>query len=227
MTIFVLKIIACISMIFDHIKYAIPETINIATLYFGRIAFPLFAFIAVEGYLHTSDLKKYIKRLIIFGIISQIPYMLFKSIILNKLTLEVNVIFTLLLGIISILIYEKNKNKYLGFILALIPIILGQVVKVDYGWYGVGLVFLIYLIKNNKIKFIIFYILYTLLYYSISFIKLDYLLTINYMPYIICSIMPVILMIMYNGKLGKKIKYFYYWFYPIHMLILFIISKLV
>ena len=227
MTIFVLKIIACISMILDHIKYVIPETINIATLYLGRIAFPLFAFIAVEGYLHTSDLKRYIKRLIIFGLISQIPYMLFKSSIVKEYILEVNVIFTLLLGIISILIYEKSKNKYFGFLIALILCIIGQVIKVDYGWYGVGLVFLIYLIKNNKIKFIIFYILYTLLYYFFTFIKLNFILTINYLPYMICSIIPVILMIMYNGKLGKKLKYFYYWFYPIHMLILFIVSKLV
>ena len=65
MTSFIIKIIACITMVLDHIKYAIPETECFLTTYFGRFAFPLFAFLLVEGYSHTSDLKKYYKRLFI------------------------------------------------------------------------------------------------------------------------------------------------------------------
>ena len=194
-------------------------------MYIGRIAFPLFAFLAVEGYLHTSNLKKYIKRLIIFGLISEVPYILFKSIITGKIILETNVIFTLFLGIISIYIFDKSKNKYLGFILALIPVIIGQVLRVDYGWYGVGLVFLIYLIKNNKLKFTVLYIIYNLLYYFIGYIKFEFWKISFYMPYIVFSCFPIIFMILYNNKLGRKIKYFYYWFYPVHLILLFIISK--
>ena len=181
------------------------QQVGFVTEYFGRIAFPLFAFVAVEGYLHTSDFKKYIKRLIIFGLISEIPYILFKSIITNKIILETNVIFTLLFGIISIYIYDKSRNKYFGFALSLIPAIIGQGLRVDYGWYGVGLVLLLYLIKNNKIKFIVLYILYTLLYYFICFIKLDFWKISFYMPYILFSCFPIIFMILYNNKLGKKI----------------------
>ena len=191
------------------------------------MSFPLFAFVAVEGYLHTSDLKKYIKRLIIFGLISEIPYMLFKSIISGEFELVINVIFTLLLGIISIYIYNKSKNKYFGFILSLIPVVIGQVIRADYGWYGVGLVLLIYLIKNNRIKFISFYILYTVVYYFIGFIRFDFGKISFYIPYILFSCLPIIFMILYNNKLGKKIKYFYYWFYPVHFILLFIISKFV
>lgn len=189
------------------------------------MAFPLFAFVAVEGYLHTSNLKKYVNKLVIFALISQIPYMLFKTCVIHVLKLEFNVIFTLLLGIISISIYDKSKNKYLGFIIALLPVIIGQVIKADYGWYGVGLIFLIYLTKTNKIKLIVTYILYTLLYYFVTFIKIDFELIKYYIPYIITSIIPIIFMVLYNNKLGKKIQYFYYWFYPIHMLVLFIIAK--
>ena len=98
---------------------------------------------------------------------------------------------------------------------------------VDYGWYGVGLVLMIYLIKNNKITFTIFYILYTLLYYFVNYIKLEFN-TINlYLPYIIFSIIPIIFMLLYNRKLGIKTKYFYYWFYPIHLLIIYIIPKFI
>lgn len=227
MSIFIIKIIACITMLLDHVKYAIPTTNGFVTKYLGRIAFPLFAFVAVEGYIHTSNLKKYIKRLIIFGLISEIPYILFKSIISGKIILELNVIFTILLGIISIYIYDKIKNKYLGFLLALIPLIIGQGLRVDYGWYGVGLILLIYLIKNSKIKFISFYILYTILYYFISFIEFNFGKILFYMPYIVFSCFPIIFMILYNNKLGRKIKYFYYWFYPVHLILLFIISKFI
>ena len=225
MTVFILKIIACITMLLDHIKYGLPETSGILTLYFGRIAFPIFAFLAVEGYVHTSNFNKYLKRLLIFGIISQIPFMLFKSLITNQISL--NIMFTLLLGVSAIFFYEKIKNKFLGLFVAILMMIIGQVMQVDYGWYGVGLVFIIYLIKNNKITFTIFYILYTLLYYFVNYIKLEFN-TINlYLPYIIFSIIPIILMLLYNGKLGRKTKYFYYWFYPIHLLIIYIIPKFI
>ena len=59
MSIFVIKIIACVTMVLDHVKYAIPATENFITIYLGRIAFPLFAFLITEGYIHTSNLKKY------------------------------------------------------------------------------------------------------------------------------------------------------------------------
>ena len=225
MTVFTLKIIACITMLLDHIKYGLPETSGILTLYFGRIAFPIFAFLAVEGYLHTSNFNKYLKRLLIFGIISQIPFMLFKTLMTNQISL--NIMFTLLLGVSAIFFYEKIKNKFLGLFVAILMMIIGQVMQVDYGWYGVGLVFIIYLIKNNKITFTIFYILYTLLYYFVNYIKLEFN-TINlYLPYIIFSIIPIIFMLLYNGKLGRKTKYFYYWFYPIHLLIIYIIPKFI
>ena len=100
MSIFSLKIIACISMVFDHIKYAIPETTCFLTQYFGRMSFPLFAFLVGEGYSHTSNLPKYYKRLILFALISQIPFMLFRTLVGQWQML--NILFTLLLGLIDI-----------------------------------------------------------------------------------------------------------------------------
>lgn len=115
MTIFWLKIIACVTMIIDHIKYAFPSTINEITMYGGRIAFPIFAFCAVEGYVHTSDFSKYLKRLVIFALISQIPFMLFSSLpLLNGGGL--NVLFTILLGIMAIKLYESSDKKFIGIL---------------------------------------------------------------------------------------------------------------
>lgn len=223
MTIFILKLIACFSMVLDHIKYAIPETKNFLTVYAGRIAFPLFAFVITEGYVHTKDLKKYYKRLLIFAIISQIPFMLFRKELVGDYKM-LNIMFTLLLGIISITVYDKIEKKYLSIPFVLITILLGDLLRVDYGSYGVTLIFIMYLFKNKKIHLTI----------SVGFlILLNYLLN-GYIAFlgsqvifylIFNYIAPIICILFYNGKLGKKAKYLFYWFYPIHMLILCFISS--
>ena len=96
MSSFVIKCIACITMLLDHIKYSGPIFQNFLTEYFGRLSFPLFAFLASEAYYHTSDLKKYYKRLFIFALISQIPFMYFRSLVGEWKML--NIMFTLILG---------------------------------------------------------------------------------------------------------------------------------
>ena len=222
MTIFDLKLIACISMLLDHIKYAIPATSNILTLYFGRLAFPLFAFIAVQGYLHTSNFKKYLIRLIIFGAISEIPFLLFTSIVSSGTWL--NIMFTLLLGLLAIFCIDKFSNKFFGFVFAVLIAILASVVKTDYGWYGVGLMVLIYVLRNHKIVFSFAYVLFTLIFYAVNYTRFSPELLLHYLPYMICSTLPLIFMLAYNGKLGKKLKYFYYWFYPAHLLAFYLLS---
>ena len=130
MTIFVLKIIACISMVLDHIKYAVPELRNFVTINFGRIAFPLFAFMVVEGYVHTKNLKKYYTRLIIFALISQIPFMLFRTLVGEWKML--NIMVTLLLGLSAITVYNKVEKKSLSIPICVAIILLGELVRVDY-----------------------------------------------------------------------------------------------
>lgn len=221
MSIFVIKIIACLSMCLDHVKYAIPETQGWVTIYFGRMAFPLYAFLTVEGYVHTSNIEKYIKRLIIFGIISQIPFMLFRTLVGEWLML--NIMFTLLFGLIAIFIYDKfNKKYYLSIPIVFFVIIMGKILNVDYSWFGVATVFLFYLCRDHKIIRILAFLLLTcIFYYKRLFVNFS---TNNLILYF-CMNIPTIIMLFYNGKLGRKIKYFYYWFYPAHMLILYILSK--
>ena len=226
MSIFILKIIACVSMILDHIKYSFPSTENFFTMYLGRLAMPLFAFVATQGYIHTSDLKKYIKRLFIFSIISQIPFMLFRKLVDEGVL--INVIFTLLLGIMTIYAFDKTKNKYLGFAISLIIIVIGELIQVDYGFFGVGLVFLFYLFRDEKITLLFTYISFTFLYYFIRYwneIILGPSAIYQIIKYFIATVSPIILILLYNGKEGRKLKYFYYWFYPIHMMVLYIIGK--
>ncbi len=219
MSIFSLKIIACVTMVLDHIKYAIPETTCFATQYLGRIAFPLFAFLVGEGYCHTSNLKKYSKRLILFALISQIPFMLFRTLVGEWRML--NILFTLLLGLGSIAVWDKFGKKSIPIIALLV--FLGKILRVDYGWYGVLSVFVLYLFRQRKIgREIAFLVLNTIYYYPRLSSNMSLSLVISYS----CTTIPVIFLLFYNGKLGRKTKYLYYLFYPIHMIILYGLSFL-
>lgn len=217
MTVFIIKIIACITMVLDHIKYICEPTTNFATMYLGRMSFPLFAFLLTEGYVHTSNLKKYFSRLIIFGIISQIPFMIFRTYVGEWLML--NIMFTLLLGLLAILVFDKFENKYLSIPFVCIIVYCGKLFRVDYGWFGVLVIFLLYLFRNHKVLLTISYVGVILIYYYLL-----NCLNLKYIFSIIFTIAPIFIILLYNGKEGKKLKYFYYWFYPVHMIILDVIG---
>lgn len=151
MTSFTLKLIAMITMFIDHFGYAIMGQFSFFNL-FGRLAFPIFAFQISEGFIHTKSVKKYLLRLIIFALISQIPFSLFTYYIVHSNPFTLNVFFTLAFGLVSIYIYDliiklfdkicndiksknselnteneksyKHKNAYLNF-LKLFSIIIG------------------------------------------------------------------------------------------------------
>ncbi len=220
MSIFVLKIIACITMILDHVKYAIPETRGFATEYLGRISYPLFAFLLTEGFCHTSDLKKYYQRLMVFAFVSQIPFMLFRGLVGEWRML--NILFTLLLGLIAITIEDKLEKRYYITVPAeLLLIFLGKLVNVDYGWYGVACVIVFYWFRKNRFLRIGAFALLNLMYYANRLFPVS--TAKNIISYVFATL-PAILIWFYNGKLGHKTKYLYYVFYPVHMLILYGIS---
>ncbi len=223
MSVFTLKIIACISMVLDHIKYALPITSNYATIYLGRIAFPLFAFLVVEGYVHTKDLKKYLKRLLIFALISQVPFMLFRTLVGEYMML--NVMFTMILGLFAIMAFERIKNKLFSIPVSLVVIFLGYVLKVDYSWFGVATILVLYIFRDNEFKKMISFIILTLIYYY-SRVQIN-LLQPEILGYYFATISSLIFICSYNGKLGRKMKYFFYWFYPIHMIVLYLSSMLI
>ena len=211
-------------MICDHTSNVFIGSFSYLNL-IGRIAFPIFAFQLVIGYTHTKDLKKYIIRLLIFACISQIPLMIFLSTYTNIFLL--NIFFTFLLGILAIYNYDKLKNKKYGKLIGILSVILISIlayfIKVDYGAFGIILIFIFYLLNNNKpIMCIAFYILcfikyliYTLINPTLNF----YFLITNF-----CTFLSIFLIVLYNGKQGKKIKYFFYIFYPLHFIILYIIK---
>lgn len=216
MSSFVLKIIAIITMFIDHIGYAILGKFSFFN-YIGRIAFPIFAFQISEGYTHTKNLKKYFLRLFIFAVVSQIPFMLFSKLVSNQFSL--NIFFTLLLGLFCIYIYDKSKYKIIGIISAILVGSLAEFSHCDYGFYGVAIIFLFYIFKNDIIKSSIAFMIATSIKYLIPILKYGFYDV--YIHLLICTLLPIIFISLYNGKKGKDIKYLLYLFYPIHLLLIY------
>ena len=225
MTSFVLKIIAIITMFIDHLGYAVFNRFSPLN-FIGRISFPIFAFQISEGYVHTNDVKKYLARLFIFALISQIPFYLFINKYLNNSGL--NIFFSLLLGLISIIVFDFIKNKIsskMGKFVAVIPVIficiLGEIINVDYGWWGVLTIFSFYFFKSSKLKMIIAFVILCIIRYGIQIILYGF--SVAYIYLMLYTMFPIILIALYKGKQGKKIKYLSYAFYPIHLLLLYIL----
>ena len=216
MSSFVLKMIAIISMFIDHVGYAIFGKFSYFN-YIGRIAFPIFAFQISEGYVHTKNLKKYFFRLFLFAIISQIPFMFFHSILSTEFSL--NIFFTLLLGLACIFIYDKSNCKILGIIASIAIGIIAQVSHCDYGFYGVAIILIFYIFKNNFINASIFFVIATAIKYLVPIIKYGF--NNVYLYLFIFTIISAIFLATYNGKKGKNTKYLLYLFYPIHLLLIY------
>ena len=231
---FTLKLIGILSMLCDHVgKAFFPSQPWLQ--FIGRFAFPIFAFEIAQGYLHTKNFNKYAIRLTIFAIISQIPYSFFITTHGGDYT-KLNVIFTLLLGLMAIYLYDTIQNKWLSIGLILSICIIAELLKLDYGAYGIGTILLFYWYskltskKNNPpqrkippaiITIFIFTTMTTLKYLG------PIMANVNNAGFWICAIIFTILssipVLLYNGKLGPKCKYLFYIFYPAHLLVLYMI----
>ena len=218
MTSFILKSIGVITMLFDHVGDAIIGKFSFCNL-IGRIAFPIFAFQAVQGYIYTKDLKKHMLKLFIFACISQIPFMLFLSTFTEEI-LTLNIFFTLFLGLLALFVYDKCKNKVLGFLFVILTSIIAYFIHVDYGAFGILLMFCFYFFKDKKVPMAITTIVLCFLRFVPDIIATPVLWYI----YIQCAIftaLSLIFILFYNKKEGPKAKYFFYIFYPLHLLILY------
>lgn len=227
MSSFILKIIACITMFIDHLKYIIPgQPLFMAAI--GRLAFPIFSFQLVEGYSHTKNVKKYLLRLLIFALIAQIPYSMYFQ------TTTLNTLFTLFLGILGIYVYEYFKsNKFIGFTFILSLMTLAEIIQTDYTYYGVGIIFIFHILKDKKIlktiAFSLFTILFFIIYtkaYLLGTNILQVLTNTGFMTLLLCTIAGIIPCLLYNEKQGPKIKYIFYLFYPLHIILLLIFDWL-
>lgn len=158
MSFFMLKIIAMITMIIDHIGAYIFPDVSILRI-IGRISFPIFAFCIANGYKHTKNKYIYIIRLLSCGILSIYPYSLLHKGWGNTLWSE-NIFFTLSLGLLCIFFFENARKKRDGLnniinltaaLLVFICLSLSNKLQVEYGLFGVALVLLYHLVIDSRV----------------------------------------------------------------------------
>ena len=218
-----LKIIAMVSMAFDHVgDMFFPDIMWMRMV--GRLAMPIFAFCITEGYIHTRNRNKYLLRMGIFALVSEVPFDLaFEG---NINLSHQNIMLSFFISIVALMLFDlirgsKNeiKGRYsvwrtmLGALAVVAMAVVAMLVKADYTMFAVASVFLFYVFKdvNHYVRPIP----------GIAFLALTR--TVGYYCSTGLSIIPLLL---YNGKKGKGLKWLFYAFYPGHLLLLHLLKLL-
>lgn len=185
----------------------------------GRVAFPIFCFLLVEGFLHTSNIKKYLLRLAAFAVITEVPFDLAIAGMPFCVAYQ-SVMVTLLIAMLMLCgikwVEEKGWKKFVRVIacLAIVAAAAGvaKLLHTDYDWSGVLCVAGMYYLGKKGMKV------------RGAFLGCAFLIMANLIE--VFALIGVAFIAFYNGERGMKMKYFFYAFYPAHLLILWIICAL-
>lgn len=206
---FQLKIIAIIAMIIDHIGlFFFPEHILFRII--GRISFPIFAFLIVEGFYHTRDIWKYMFRLGVFAVLSEIPFDLLTTGKVFDLRHQ-NVFFTLLIGVVLMYVYEKQYSTFSKVSTVFLIMLAGDIFRTDYGSWGVLMIFCFFIFRERMAAKLISAAV-------INIVVFGYI-----QAFAVMALLPIYF---YNGEKGRGYKYFFYLVYPVHLWIIWIIKTM-
>lgn len=237
-----LKIIAIVTMLIDHTAAVIlarlilagrhgelgsaaalavnslyqPETLFMVYQVMrnlGRIAFPIFCFLLVEGFQYTHNRGKYALRLGLFALFSEIPF----DLALSGTAIEAgyqNIFFTLFLGLLAMMLHQaawdRTGNGTLRFLVQIAVIFAGmgaaELLHTDYGAKGVMCIVMLYLFRGDRRLQVV----------------AGCLAFAWWEPWALLAFIPITL---YNGKRGWSLKYFFYAFYPLHLLLLYLACR--
>ena len=208
-----IKIMAILSMFIDHVGVIFfPQQVIFRII--GRIAFPLFAYQIGVGFTHTRNEKKYFLRLLLFGAAIQLFYMLVAP-ITGEYPWNLNIFFTLALGVAAIFSYERK-----WYILFLCMIIMPSVltltnsINVDYGTYGILLIFIMYAQKDDFRKLALYT---TGLTFAFCFVVGSYI-----QVYCVAALLFIVKPFSLKAYIPSSV---FYIFYPLHLAILYGISR--
>lgn len=240
-----LKLIAITTMLIDHIGAAILERMlvnngilgidysnlensmgffqsnaflliaDMVLRLIGRLGFPIFCFLLIEGFTHTRNVWKYAFRLFLFAFISEVPFDLAFNGTVFYMDYQ-NVFFTLFLGLCALIVIkfieDKMNNLVLRYLLiipaSILFMLLAYLLKTDYAAMGVLTIIVMYLLRNKKV-----------LEMAAGCIILTVMSLME-----ITSFFTLIPVSKYNGERGLKLKYVFYAFYPVHLFILYLIA---
>lgn len=242
-----LKIIAAILMVIDHVgSFFCPYNLVIRSI--GRLSFPVFAFMIAEGAKYTKNKWKYLLTIFGLGVICQVVYYFF-----DNHSLHMNILITFSISLVMIYILQFSKKLFFNFSeykalryivspLIFIGSIIGlwvlcQYVSIEYRFFGIISPVLASLVDfkginvNDKLKKLDNYYLRVFLFgIGLVFVSFEMLKILGLYTQFYC-LLALIILLFYNETRGKrKMKYFFYLFYPIHLVLIygvFILMKLI
>ena len=219
-----IKYIVIIAMAIDHIAWVfVPEASAGGQImhFIGRLTGPTMVYFVAEGYLHTSNLKRYAMRLFLFSLAAWPAYSLFEY--GTWPTANFSVLTTLLLGLLAIWVYEKKEWAY-SIRFAAVAGLAALSVRSDWALYGVLIPVLLVAFRDDEKKKWIYFTAFTILYIILAIAGDGWQTAGNN----IGMLLPlIILRFCYNGESGSKAafhKWFFYIFYPAHLLLLYILK---
>lgn len=215
-----LKRIACASMLLDHLGASLLEaglfasmaptgwlhTLDLLLRWAGRLAFPLYCFLLVEGFAHTHSVSAYLRRLVLFGLLSEIPFDLafYRTAFYPA---HQNVYWTLALGVSAMLWMRQHEQSgavsLSGLLGALVIALCAEGLHTDYGAIGVLLIATLYLHRTDRLQQCLF----------------GGIITAYELP----APLAFAAAYCYNGErghCGKVQQWVFYWFYPVHLAVL-------
>ncbi len=212
-----LKLIAMISMVFDHVgDMFFPGALWMRMI--GRLAMPLFSFCIAEGYAHTRNKQRYLLRMGVFALVSEIPFDLAFE---GRVGLgHQNIMLSFFLAILALMLFDRIRGEgkehaagktLLGILCALAIAVLALLLRADYTLFAVLAVFLFYVLRDRP----------ALLRCGAGVGFLALTRTVGYYRATGLSLIPLLL---YNGKRGRGLKWLFYAFYPGHLLLLYLLK---
>lgn len=206
-----LQIIAALTMICDHIGYIFVDAQKNEMLYqgmrmIGRISFPIFCFLLVEGFLSTSNIKRYMLRILLFAILSEVPFNLAFFGRFFYIGAQ-NVMFTMLIGLLVLAGMKRYEtNMTFGMLFLVAGCLVAYYLHTDYSYMGVALIVVFYLQRNHAL---------TRLFWAAFLFFVD-----GGMQIYAVLALPVCMLYHEEKKEKRLPRYFFYVFYPVHLLVL-------
>ena len=233
----VLKIIAAVSMVADHVGVLLLPKIYVLRI-IGRLAMPVFAWFISEGMIRTRSPLRYFLRVFILAVFCQIPYIIVE----DGFYLSILFTFSCSIGIMALVRFvfyspereKTRKDRVLGIIGIIAAVafayFLSQNVRIDYGFFGIMLPVSAYLFRGKGVRMLSFTVCLSAL--CIAAVAGNEPASLAAIPRLIMTYEPepfalsaVPLIALYSGYRGKlRMKYFFYIFYPVHLLVIYVIS---
>lgn len=228
MTAFQLKLIALITMVIDHVGvFFFPQILLFRII--GRLAMPLFAWLIANGAHHTKDIYSYMRRILVFAVISEVPFVLANR-QRDPAFDTINILFSFTLGLGAIMLLNKTRHTFMRLAIILASVAAAYMLKTDYGPTAVLMVVISYVYYKDLPKMIM---LHTLLIVSVYTLPILIQLSGNphqavdgvrlFQPLCLLSLLAIAF---YNKKEGIKTGYYLYFFYPLHLLIIYLLKLL-